>query len=134
MGKYTGKRRIYLYGHPDKAGYLMAEGPEQSEVKWDNGNEVAVPNTWIRFEPNEETPSEEVATPGSKPEAKQKTKFEPSAKIKVLIDYNPHRADSKDFNKFKKITAKMTVANALEAGIDQGYLNYGVKRKILSIQ
>jgi hypothetical protein len=43
-----GKRRVYLIDiGPDAQGTVTEEGPEQSVVRWDNGNEVTVINRWI---------------------------------------------------------------------------------------
>mgnify|MGYP001570707100 CR=1 FL=1 len=41
------KRRVCLYADLDKQGTVMSEGPEQSVVKWDNGNESVVVNDWV---------------------------------------------------------------------------------------
>jgi hypothetical protein len=40
-------QRIQLVGHTHCKGKVLRAGPVQSEVKWDNGNEVVVVNTWI---------------------------------------------------------------------------------------
>lgn len=43
-----GKRRVYLVDTgPHAQGTVTQEGPEQSIVRWDNGNEVTVINRWI---------------------------------------------------------------------------------------
>lgn len=63
--------------------------------------------------------------------------FANDAKIKLEGSKNPHRPKSKDFKKYVKLSEMRadarTVAKAVEAGVDRGYLSYGVKREILTI-
>jgi len=126
---------VYLYGDPDRRGKLVQKGPEQSVVKWENGNETVVVNTWIRYETTNEAPE---TAPRSEPTTRRtttKVTLDPKAKIRVLVDNNPHRTDSKDYRKFATLNkSKLTVAAALKAGVDQGYLNYSVKRKLIAIE
>jgi hypothetical protein len=56
-----------------------------------------------------------------------------SAKITLVSGKNPHRAKTHDFAKYAKLKNGMTVEKALAAGVDRGYLRYGVGREILSI-
>lgn len=63
----------------------------------------------------------------------RKAKYEPSAKISVKAEENPHRKSSKDYAKFAKLKNGMTVQKALDGGIDRGYLRYVVDRDLVSI-
>lgn len=49
LGKvlHTNKRRIHYTTHKDYKGTVIETGPEQSIVRWDNGNQVVVSNDWI---------------------------------------------------------------------------------------
>lgn len=60
-------------------------------------------------------------------------KFPDTAKIKVLVEENPHRAGSKDFAKFKAIKDGMTMGDARAKNVESGYLRYGIERGIFSI-
>lgn len=44
---YAGKARIYLFDDTDKQGTLIDQGPQQSVIRWDNGNEQIVANDWF---------------------------------------------------------------------------------------
>jgi hypothetical protein len=48
-----GKERIRVIGIEGEA-YLIAQGPDQSEIRWvHNGNQVVIPNDWIEAESSE---------------------------------------------------------------------------------
>lgn len=66
--------------------------------------------------------------------AGRKGTFPLEATITVKNDENPHRKTSKDFDKFKKLKSGMTVEKAVAAGVDWGYLRYGVNREIFTIK
>ncbi len=55
------------------------------------------------------------------------------AKIKLVVKDNPHRQASKDFKKFSKLKSGGTVQDALDAGIDWGYLHYAAKRELITV-
>lgn len=42
-----GLGRFYIFGDPTQQGHIVVKGPEQSEVKFDNGNTACVPNHWL---------------------------------------------------------------------------------------
>ena len=43
----TTRRPIFLKGHPDWKGVVVEAGPEQSLVRWANGNQVIACNSWL---------------------------------------------------------------------------------------
>lgn len=59
-----------------------------------------------------------------------------TAKIRILVEANPHRAGSKDFERFETLKSSQadTVALAIEAGLTKRYLVYAQTRKLISIE
>jgi hypothetical protein len=43
----TNKQRIYCRSLGNKQGTILVAGPDQSEVKWDDGRVSIVPNDWL---------------------------------------------------------------------------------------
>lgn len=41
------RQRFFIFNDPTMQGVVIQAGPEQSEVKFDNGNERIVPNSWL---------------------------------------------------------------------------------------
>lgn len=41
------RRDVHVQGHPDWRGVILESGPEQSLIKWSNGNKTFVPNSWL---------------------------------------------------------------------------------------
>lgn len=41
------RRDVHVQGHPDWRGVVLESGPEQSLIKWSNGNKTFVPNSWL---------------------------------------------------------------------------------------
>ena len=73
------------------------------------------------------------ANSGEKRRVGRPSKYDPAAKIKILITDNPHRETSKDFAKFNKLKAGATVDVVITDGVDPGYLRYAEKRDFISI-
>lgn len=44
---HTKKRRVHWKDSPDCKGTIEETGPEQSIVKWDNGNRIVICNHWV---------------------------------------------------------------------------------------
>jgi hypothetical protein len=44
---HTKQRRVHYIGHPDYLGTIIETGPEQSIVRWDNGNKIVICNHWV---------------------------------------------------------------------------------------
>ena len=66
--------------------------------------------------------------------AKESAAPDAAEKITLLAKENPHGEKTKDFAKWKLVTANLTVDAALKAGVDRGYLNYmATKRKLIAI-
>ncbi len=64
---------------------------------------------------------------------KKRGRYLADARIKILVTENPHRKGTNDAGKWKKVVAAKTVAGALKAGVDRGYLRYAVGRKLFAI-
>lgn len=43
----TKGQRFFIFDDPDLQGVVVQAGPEQSEIKFDNGNVRNVPNHWL---------------------------------------------------------------------------------------
>lgn len=57
------EHRVFAFDDPASGGIILKQGPEQSIVKFDNGNVQVMSNTWIRFVTTEETVPVEASTP-----------------------------------------------------------------------
>lgn len=57
-----------------------------------------------------------------------------TAKIKILVDKNPHRDGCKNHGRFKQLVEGGTVADHVAKGIIIGYLNYAERRNILRME
>jgi hypothetical protein len=67
-----GPDRVYLtWKDPCHGGTVVKRGPEQSEVKWDNGNVIVVSNDWITPIPTDDQPP---VTPKEKPPTRRRLK------------------------------------------------------------
>jgi hypothetical protein len=50
------KNQVYLWGDADKPALLLQAGPDQSEIKFSNGNTRVVSNDWITTQPRKAKP------------------------------------------------------------------------------
>lgn len=89
------KRRVCLGGDPELQGTVVSEGPEQSVVRWDNGNETAVVNSWIAPIPSAPLDAMPVATPPASaktskrnPAPRRSNETSKAAKIRRAFDEN----------------------------------------------
>lgn len=63
-----------------------------------------------------------------------RSKVDGTKTIHLVKDANPHRAGSKDFEKYAKISEGMTVETAVAKGVEIGYLTYAAKRKLVELR
>ena len=82
-----------------------------------------------------EVPKAPVKKTAAKKSEPKKLSAKDARKITLLVAKNPHRKGSVDFKKYTKLAElraeTRTVAKAREAGVDSGYLNYMVTRKVV---
>lgn len=125
-------RRVCLVKSPELQGVLVQAGPEQSIVKWDNGNVDTVVNYWIKFIDDEggELPSPalievsaaiKVAPPPDGLSDEIKSRYGSAAELKTFALNNGVWAEAYDKLPNSGLV-RMGVLNRLRAKVRKGHV------------
>lgn len=135
----SNKPLVCLIANPELEGFLIQQGPEQSVVRWKNGNETTVVNGWIRRVETAPAAPEQDAAPAPKPSAAaEPAPLAPVKKFKIREDWLEalRSADMTGLEAFARANevwddrylklpneglVRMNISNKLRAKIKKGY-------------